>query len=127
MKIVSSRCKRSKAYYCKQWFVVVRCAGIVHQHCDLAEGGIGLVLRGMHVVELADVCGHGTTAGRRDCRDLSCGAVERLGRKVGQAYFQPHRSETARGGETNAARGAGDDGDAAGGEGGVEGMVKFLR
>ena len=68
----------------------------------------------------ADVGRHGDdVAGPARRADLGRGALERLGRQVGQADLHAERGEALGGGQADAARRAGDDGDAAGRQGGM--------
>ena len=67
-----------------------RDAGIVHQHPDLAERGIGAVLQPLHILRSADVGRH---RDNRRSGQLVCGSVERLSAHIGQANFHDHRRE----------------------------------
>jgi hypothetical protein len=40
-----------------------RGAGVVHQHIDRAEGGIGTVLEAIHLIDLADIGRYGDQLG----------------------------------------------------------------
>jgi hypothetical protein len=99
-----------------------RGAGVVHQHGDVAERRVDLVLQGLHALELADIGRHGDNSrasGRRGGRHVAGGPVERLGRQISQADLQAHRGEVARRRQADPARCPRHDSNATGGKSGM--------
>jgi len=86
-----------------------RGAGVVHQHVDRAEGGIGAILEAIYLIYLADVSRHGDELGAGQLRR---GPVERVLAQIGKHQFHADGGEPLRCSEADAARAAGDDGDA---------------
>jgi hypothetical protein len=90
-----------------------RGAGIVHQHRDPAERGVGPLLKPQDLVHLADIGRHGDDG---CARHLGLGAVERVLAQIGEADLHAQRGEPLRRRQADAARPAGDDRGAAFGQ-----------
>ena len=103
-------------------------ARIVHQERDLAEIGEGQVPQALDVGGLADVDdAEADVAGMsRQPRNPVLGRLERLGVGVGHDDLHAESGELRRGGKAYAACRAGDHGDPAGAERGVERHAKLL-
>jgi hypothetical protein len=87
-----------------------RGAGVVHQHVDRTERGIGTVFEAIYLIDLADIGRHGDELG---AGQLRCGPVERVLAQIGEHQFHADRREALGRGEADAARTAGDDGNTA--------------
>src|SRR3712207_8831589 len=70
-------------------------AGIVHQKCHLAEGGIDLVLESLHILTAADIRCNREHAPRLACdaRHLLGAPPQGIALQVRQARSEEHTSE----------------------------------